>query len=128
MNVNTRFTESTEREREYKMEFTAEVTCVLKPATSLIAHLKNDSTAALTKKLMKCCLSFLNNWVESPVMDEIFSIYAFSFHIPLHRVLAKLLKQAVNVQHIDIGEILPGEDFTYSLLVNPLEIQVSVSV
>ncbi|XP_065208799.1 E3 ubiquitin-protein ligase Ubr3-like [Planococcus citri] len=128
MNVNQReLNDHIELESNiYNGAFLAELEASAHPMWRLLTHLRNTNSVPLLKKLLDNCQLSLQKWIESTngTVDG-FGENLVSFHIPLHRYLAMLICQAVNVLRIPLSEVLPTNSSIYSILKHPLRIQVA---
>lgn len=131
MNVNIRETSShVEFEpSSYYAAFSCELEASAYPMWSIISHLKDNSYAELTKKLMTYLVNYLQEWLDAvnfytPRIEKNAMMHA-SFHFPLHRYLAAFIYQAVKTMNISLNDILPEPETIKLLMMHPLRVQVS---
>uniref|UniRef100_T1JNI2 E3 ubiquitin-protein ligase n=1 Tax=Strigamia maritima TaxID=126957 RepID=T1JNI2_STRMM len=129
MNVNKReLLQHVEFEpNTYYAAFSAELEASAAPMWAMISHLKDSSTVELTKRVIVCCLLFLEDWFDAigcsdPEEDDPLQV---SFHLPLHRYFAVFLSQAVRNQGADIDALLPSPSMLQLLMIHPLRAQVA---
>ena len=131
MNVNIRETSShVEFEPStYYAAFSCELEASAYPMWSIISHLKDNSYADLSKKIMNYLISYLQEWLDAvnfctPRIEKNEMMHA-SFHFPLHRYLAAFIYQAVKTMNISLNDILPEPETIKLLMMHPLRVQVS---
>lgn len=132
MNVNIRETTShVEFEpSSYYAAFSCELEASAYPMWSIISHLKDNSYAGLTKKIMTYLVNYLQEWLDAvnfytPRIEKNAMMHA-SFHFPLHRYLAAFIYQAVKTMNISLNDILPEPETIKLLMMHPLRVQVSL--
>lgn len=113
----------------YYAAFSCELEASAYPMWSIISHLKDNSYAELTKKIMTYLVNYLKEWLDAvnfytPRIEKPAMMHA-SFHFPLHRYLAAFIYQAVKTMHISLNDILPEPETIKLLMMHPLRVQVS---
>ena len=126
MNVNIReMNQHIEFEpNAYYAAFSAELEASASPMWALISHLKDASTAHLTKNVLRHCRSQLNIWLESAYDTIQNDAMQISFHLPLHRYFSAFLYQAVRNQGLSLAELLPPPNELKAVIAHPLRVQV----
>jgi E3 ubiquitin-protein ligase UBR3 len=106
--------------------FSAELEASASPMWALVSHLRDASTAHLTKNLLWHCKQQLRRWLEYVKfgMHEHESLQV-SFHLPLHRYFAVFLYQAVRNQGLSLSELLPSANELKLIILHPLRVQVA---
>ncbi|XP_060521351.1 E3 ubiquitin-protein ligase Ubr3 [Cylas formicarius] len=130
MNVNQReLNQHIEFEpNTYYAAFSAELEASAYPMWALVAHLTDEGTAHLTRRVLSACLREWYDWLDAtnykgPIVEDGMQV---SFHLPLHRYLAVFLCQGVAKQGLRVEEILPSSDAMLTLLImHPLRVQVA---
>ena len=128
MDVNTREKiNHVEYERDsYYSAFSAELEICATPLWTLMTHLKDESTAHLTKKVIKFSQKYIKEWfrltnfANSDVPDPLQA----TFHIPLHRYYSIFLHRGVQYQGLSIEELLPPPHLLRAYLAHPLQVQI----
>lgn len=113
----------------YYAAFSCELEASAYPMWSIISHLKDNSYAELSKKIMNYLISYLQEWLDAvnfctPRNEKTEMMHA-SFHFPLHRYLAAFIYQAVKTMNISLNDILPEPETIKLLMMHPLRVQVS---
>jgi len=138
--------------KTYYAAFSAELEASASPMWALVSHLRDASTAHLTKNLLRHCRKRLSDWFEAISGGdgrlEVFSnlhecnnyfcrvkiiiLFWFqvdhkqvSFHLPLHRYYSVFLCQAVRNQGLSLGDLLPPPNELQKILLHPLRAQVA---
>lgn len=128
MNVNMReMNQHIEYEpTTYYAAFSAELEASASPMWALVSHLRDSSTAHLTKNLLRHCRTQLSEWLHSVTseMTQNDSMQV-SFHLPLHRYFSVFLYQAVRNQGLSLAELLPPQNELKSMVQHPLRVQTA---
>lgn len=128
MNVNVReMNQHIEYEpTTYYAAFSAELEASASPMWALVSHLRDSSTAHLTKNLLRHCRTQLCEWLHSVTseMTQNDSMQV-SFHMPLHRYFSVFLYQAVRNQGMSLAELLPPPNELKSMVQHPLRVQTA---
>lgn len=126
MNVNAReMNQHIEYEpTTYYAAFSAELEASASPMWALVSHLRDSSTAHLTKNLLRHCRTQLSEWLQSVTseMTQNDSMQV-SFHLPLHRYFSVFLYQAVRNQGLSLAELLPPPNELKLMMQHPLRVQ-----
>ncbi|XP_014216341.1 E3 ubiquitin-protein ligase Ubr3 [Copidosoma floridanum] len=129
MNVNQReLTEHVEFEpNTYYAAFSAELEASAYPMWALVSHLKGPESVSLSRRVLNCCLTALQDWLDAvnythPNVSDSLQV---SFHLPLHRYFAVFLCQAVRKQGATLNKLLPPTDMLHLLMMHPLRVQVA---
>ncbi|UYV79267.1 UBR3, partial [Cordylochernes scorpioides] len=106
--------------KSYYAAFSAELEASATPMWSLISHLQGPEHLCVTRRLIKHCLTALEEWLESidfaendkfPPSEALCVVqpnrYQMSFHLPLHRNYAMFICQAVLNQGASLPNVLP---------------------
>lgn len=109
----------------YYAAFSAELEASAYPMWALLSHLNNKSSIPYTKRMLRSCITALEEWLQAVIDPSAYDENQVSFHIPLHRYLATFICQAVNVQQLPLEEVLPRKQLIESIFLHPLRIQVS---
>ncbi|RWS24069.1 E3 ubiquitin-protein ligase UBR3-like protein, partial [Leptotrombidium deliense] len=112
----------------YYAAFSAELEICATPMWTLISHLKDTSSAAMTKQLVLHTQRCLDKWfVLLPFTEkDVPHAYQATFHIPLHRYYAIFLHHGVQHQGLKLHEMLPSDEAKLKLyLAHPLQVQIS---
>lgn len=128
MDVNTReMVNHVEFEGDtYHSAFAAEIEICATPLWTLISHLKDESTAELTRKVIKFSQKYLEEWftlinfTNSDVPDPLQA----TFHLPLHRYYSIFLRQGVQYQGLSLKDLLPPPHLLKAYLAHPLQVQI----
>ncbi|ODN00342.1 E3 ubiquitin-protein ligase UBR3 [Orchesella cincta] len=128
MNVNSReMNQHIEYEpTTYYAAFSAELEASASPMWALVSHLRDASTAHLTKNLLRHCRAQLSEWLHSVTseMTQNDSMQV-SFHLPLHRYFSVFLYQAVRNQGLSLAELLPPPNELKAMVQHPLRVQTA---
>ncbi|CAL8073578.1 unnamed protein product [Orchesella dallaii] len=128
MNVNSReMNQHIEYEpTTYYAAFSAELEASASPMWALVSHLRDASTAHLTKNLLRHCRAQLTEWLHSVTseMTQNDSMQV-SFHLPLHRYFSVFLYQAVRNQGLSLAELLPPPNELKAMVQHPLRVQTA---
>lgn len=131
MNLNTReLEEHVEYENEsYYAAFSAELEICATPVWTLISHLKDGSTAHLTRGILQVARATLEKWFEliNFSSDKVKPHeYQATFHIPLHRYYAIFLQHGVANQGMSLDFLLPHSESQLKIfLAHPLQVMIS---
>lgn len=129
MNLNTRETEThvEYEDNSYYVAFTAELEISTTCLWNLMAHLKDASTADLTKRMIILSKTYVEEWLrrinfsssDKPDPNQA------TFHIPLHRYYSILLHHGVHYQGLSIKDLLPDKHLLKAYLAYPLQVQIA---
>ena len=130
MNLNTReMDEHVEYENEsYYAAFSAELEICATPIWTLISHLKDDTTAELTKNIVRVAASAIDEWHRLIPFSHSDAPHAYqaTFHIPLHRYYSIFMQHAASNQSVPLAQLLPSSEAKLKLyLAHPLQVMIS---
>ncbi|RWS04809.1 E3 ubiquitin-protein ligase UBR3-like protein [Dinothrombium tinctorium] len=130
MNLNEReMNQHVEYENDsYYAAFSAELEICATPMWTLISHLKDSSSAHLTKQVVLHTQRCLDDWFSliGFTSDDIPHPYQSTFHIPLHRYYAIFMHHGVQHQGLRLQNMLPSDEAKLKLyLAHPLQVQIS---
>ncbi|UYV79266.1 UBR3 [Cordylochernes scorpioides] len=108
--------------KSYYAAFSAELEASATPMWSLISHLQGPEHLCVTRRLIKHCLTALEEWLESIDFAENDkpNRYQMSFHLPLHRNYAMFICQAVLNQGASLPNVLPPPETMKLIIMHPL--------
>lgn len=129
MNLNTRETGAhVEYEgNSYYAAFSAELEICATILWTLMAHLKDETTGDLTRRIIVYSKKYVEEWLklinfsssDNPDPNQA------TFHIPLHRYYSIFLYHGVQHQGLSLKELLPGEHLLKAYLAYPLQVQIA---